>query len=50
MSQEQRSIFWDVIASVILKKKLDMRLCYIPKGFRDRAISLYRRVMSCTVH
>jgi hypothetical protein len=38
MSQEERSIFWEVIVSVILSKKLYMNMCPIPKGFRDRAI------------
>jgi hypothetical protein len=42
MSQEERSVFWEVIVSVILsKKKVYMYLCPIPNGFRDRAISLY---------
>jgi hypothetical protein len=38
MSQEERSIFWDVVISVILSKKLYMNMCPIPNGFRDRAI------------
>ena len=38
MSQEERSIFWEVIVSVILSKKLYMNICPIPNGFRDRAI------------
>jgi hypothetical protein len=38
VSQEERSIFWEVIVSVILSKKLDMNMCPIPNGFRDRAI------------
>jgi hypothetical protein len=37
MSQEERSIFWEVI----LSKKVYMYMCPIPNGFRDRAISLY---------
>jgi hypothetical protein len=41
MSQEERSIFWEVIVLVILSKKLYMYMCPIPNGFRDRAISLY---------
>jgi hypothetical protein len=38
VSQEERSIFWEVIVSVILNKKLYMNMCPIPNGFRDRAI------------
>jgi hypothetical protein len=40
--QEEKSIFLDVIVSVILRKNLCVYMCPIPKGFRDRAISLYR--------
>jgi len=36
--QEERSIFWEVIVSVILSKKLHTNMCPIPNGFRDRAI------------
>jgi hypothetical protein len=38
MSQEERSIFWKLIISVILSKNVDMYMCSIPNGFRDRAI------------
>jgi hypothetical protein len=38
VSQEGRSIFWEVIVSVILSKKLYMNMCPIPNSFRDRAI------------
>jgi hypothetical protein len=38
VSQEEKSIFWEVILSVILSKKLYMNMCPIPNGFRDRAI------------
>jgi hypothetical protein len=41
MSQEERSIFWEVIVSVILSKKAYMYMHPIPNGFHDRAISLY---------
>jgi hypothetical protein len=41
MPHEDRSIFWEVIVSVILSKKLCVYNCPIPNGFRDRAISLY---------
>jgi hypothetical protein len=37
VSQEERSIFWKVIVSVILSKKLYMNMCPIPNGFRDLA-------------
>jgi hypothetical protein len=42
VSQEERPIFWEVIVSVILSKKLYTRtyMCPTPKGFRDTAISL----------
>jgi hypothetical protein len=40
MSQEERSVFWEVIVSAILSKKLYMYMCPIPNGFRDRAIAL----------
>jgi hypothetical protein len=41
VSQEERLILREVIASVILSKKVYMYMCSIPNGFRDRAISLY---------
>jgi hypothetical protein len=41
MSQKERSIFWEVIAAVILSINVYMYMCPIPHGFRDRAISLY---------
>jgi hypothetical protein len=41
MSQEERSIFWEVILSVILNKKMYMYMCPLPNDFRDRAISLH---------
>jgi hypothetical protein len=41
MPQEERSIFWEVIVSVILSRKLNMYMCPIPNGFGDRVISLY---------
>jgi hypothetical protein len=41
MSQEEMSIFWEVIVSVILSKRVYMYMCPIPNGLRDRAISLY---------
>ena len=40
VSQEKRSIFWEVIVSVILSEKLYMNMSPIPNGFRDRAIWL----------
>jgi hypothetical protein len=41
MSQEEKSIFCDVIVLFILSKKLYMYMRPIPNSFRDRAISLY---------
>jgi hypothetical protein len=41
MSEEGRSIFWEVIVLVILSKKVCMYMCLILNSFRYRAISLY---------
>jgi hypothetical protein len=41
MPQEERSIFWEAIVSIILSKKVYVCMCPIPNGFKDRAISLY---------
>jgi hypothetical protein len=41
MSQEERSIFWEVIISVIISKMAYTYMCPIPNGFQDGAISLY---------
>jgi hypothetical protein len=41
MFEEERSLFWEIIVSVILSKKVYMYMCLIPKGSRDRTISLY---------
>jgi hypothetical protein len=44
VSQEGRSVFWEVTLSVILstkKRKMYMYMCPIPNGFQDRAISFY---------
>jgi hypothetical protein len=42
VSQEERSIFCEVIVSVILSQKsIYMYICTILNGFRDTAISLY---------
>ena len=38
VSQEERSIFWEDIVSVILSKNVYMNMCPIPNVFRDRAI------------
>jgi hypothetical protein len=40
VSQEERSIFWEVIVSVIVSKKQYIYMCLIPNGFRDTAIAL----------
>jgi hypothetical protein len=58
MSQEESSIFWEVIGSVILNKNVYMYMCPIPNGFGARVISLYGskiidkkeilRTVSCT--
>ena len=41
VSQEERSIFWEVIVLVILSKNVYMNMCPIPNGYRDRAIWMY---------
>jgi hypothetical protein len=41
VSQEERSVLREIKVSAILSKKLYTYICPIPKGFRDRAISLY---------
>jgi hypothetical protein len=38
VSQEERSIFWEIIVSVILRTKVYLNMCPIPKGFRGRAV------------
>jgi hypothetical protein len=38
VSEEERTILWEIIASVILSKNLYMNMCPIPNGFRDRAL------------
>jgi hypothetical protein len=35
------SVFWEVIVSVILSKKMYMYMRPIPNGFRDTVVSLY---------
>jgi hypothetical protein len=55
VSQEESSIFWEVIVSVILTKKVYTYMCPIPNSFRDTAISLYsakivdKKEIVCTV-
>jgi hypothetical protein len=41
MSQEERSVFWEVIVPVILSKNLYKYMSPILNGFQDRAVSLY---------
>ena len=43
VSQKERSIFWEVIVSVILSKNVYKDMCPIRNGFRDRAIWMYNR-------
>jgi hypothetical protein len=38
MSQEERSISWEVIVLVILSKKVYMYMYLVSNGFRDRAM------------
>jgi len=41
VSQEERSIFWEVIVSVVLSKNVYMNMCPILNGFHDTGICLY---------
>jgi hypothetical protein len=41
VSQEETLIFWEVIISATLSKKVYMFICRIPDGVRDRVTSLY---------
>jgi hypothetical protein len=41
ISQQERSIFWEIIVSVILSKEIYIYMYPIPNGFRDRAITLH---------
>jgi hypothetical protein len=48
MSQEERLIFWEVIISIIVSKKLYMYMCPIPNRFRDQATNhVLTRVAKC---
>jgi hypothetical protein len=44
MSQEERSISWEVIVSVIPSIKVYTYMCPIPNGFRDRAMDVIARI------
>jgi hypothetical protein len=41
VSQEERSVSWEVIVSVILSKKVYVYMYPVLNSIRDRAISLY---------
>jgi hypothetical protein len=41
VSQEERSVFWEVIVSIILCNKFYLYLCPILNGFWDKAVSPY---------
>jgi hypothetical protein len=41
VSLEERSVFWEVIVSVVLSRKLYVYMCPIPNDFKDRAIPLH---------
>ena len=43
VSQEERLIFWEVRAEVILSKNVYMNMCPIPNVFRDGAIWMHNR-------
>jgi hypothetical protein len=40
--QEEMSLFREVILSVIVRKQVDMNMCLIVSGYRDRAVWIYR--------
>jgi hypothetical protein len=40
MSQEERTIFWEVVVEVILRLNVYIYVCLIPNCFRDRTVSL----------
>jgi hypothetical protein len=44
MTQEARSIIWEVIVSVILNRNLYTFKCPIPNGFRDRAVDVIAHI------
>jgi hypothetical protein len=41
VSQGERSVFWEVIVSVIPSKKVYICLCPILNSFQDRSVSLF---------
>jgi len=41
VSQEESSVFWEVIVLVILSKNVYVNMCRIPNGFQDRAAWMY---------
>jgi hypothetical protein len=43
MFQKERAIFWELTVSNVLSKKVYIYMCPIQNGFRERAISVYRR-------
>jgi len=36
--QGERSMFWEVIVSVTVRKKFHVNMCLILNGYRDRAV------------
>jgi hypothetical protein len=48
MIQEGRLIFWAVILSVIVRKKVHVNMCLIVNVYRDTARDLCTRVAKCT--
>ena len=41
MIQEERSVFWEVIVSVIVRKKVHMNMCLVLTGYRNTAVRVY---------
>jgi hypothetical protein len=45
VSQEERSVFWEIIVSVILSEKVFIYVCPTSNSFWVRAITLYRNLV-----
>jgi len=44
--QEERSVLWDAIVPVIVKKKVRMIMCLILNGKRDRPVRFLARIIN----
>jgi hypothetical protein len=50
VSQEESSIFWEVVVSVILRKNIYMNMCPIPNDFRYLARNIFLPSLSVSNH